>query len=53
MIGDDIKNLADFLDPTGTGQINYVEMIKLMEDPEYINTIPVRNMNFIMTNKGQ
>lgn len=34
--------LADFLDPSGDNQINYTELFKLLENPDYINQIPNR-----------
>jgi len=47
---DEYEMLADFLDYNGTGLVNYKELIKLMKDPKLIDSIPLRGMDYIMTN---
>ena len=47
---DEYENLSNFLDPNDEDQIDYVCLIKLLKDPEYISQLPIRDMSYIMAN---
>eukprot|EP01017_Pseudomicrothorax_dubius_P044409 TRINITY_DN7500_c0_g1_i14.p1 TRINITY_DN7500_c0_g1~~TRINITY_DN7500_c0_g1_i14.p1 ORF type:complete len:453 (+),score=81.14 TRINITY_DN7500_c0_g1_i14:44-1402(+) len=38
----EITQLSRFLDPAGTNSINYIELEKLIADPKYFESIPIR-----------
>ena len=46
---EDLKIFENFFDPSGTKQINYRELIAILEDPARISQVPVREMDYILS----
>ncbi len=46
---DDLEVLRNFFDPSGTGQVNYREVLNILDDPNLISSYPVRDMDYILS----
>jgi len=43
-------SLSKFLDPNDENKVNYLELLKLLKDKEYIKQIEERGMDYILEN---